>query len=53
MEEETKKIRMTVNDLRKFRGFESISDEEGGKVVDMIFRLAVLSYNHVKKSHNS
>ncbi|MBI4947790.1 MAG: hypothetical protein HY840_15470 [Bacteroidetes bacterium] len=49
-ENELKIVRMTVNELRKFKVFETKSDEEGEKVIDMLLRLSILSYNHLKKN---
>jgi hypothetical protein len=37
--------RLTVNELRKFRGFEEISDSEAENVIDSLVRLAMIMYN--------
>lgn len=46
-EDELKKVRITVNELRKFKGFESISDEKAGVVIEMLLKLSIICYNHL------
>lgn len=46
-EEKTKtnEGKLTVEELRKCRGFEEISESEGNEIIDSLFQLAVIVYN--------
>jgi len=35
---------MTVEELRRFKQFENISEEEGEKVIDSLVQLAIIAY---------
>jgi hypothetical protein len=36
--------KLTVTELRKFKGFEDISEEEGEKLIDALHQLTVICY---------
>jgi Cys-tRNA synthase (O-phospho-L-seryl-tRNA:Cys-tRNA synthase) len=46
-EDEFKKVRITVDELRKFKGFESVTDEKGEKVIDMLMTFTKICYGHL------
>lgn len=37
--------KLTVEELRKCRGFEEISESEGNEIIESLFQLAVIVYN--------
>lgn len=39
------KIRLTNDELRKFKGFETISDSESENIIDSLVKLAIITYN--------
>lgn len=39
------KIRLTNDELRKFKGFETISDSECENIIDSLVKLAIITYN--------
>jgi len=39
------KIRLTNNELRKFKEFETISDSECEDIIDSLVKLAIITYN--------
>lgn len=39
------KIRLTNDELRKFKGFEGISDLECESIIDSLVKLAIITYN--------
>lgn len=39
------KIKLTNNELRKFKGFEVISDSECENIIDALVKLAIIVYN--------
>lgn len=45
--------RMTVEELRKFDGFQNISEEEAGQIIDFLVQLARIEYeimlNNIEK----
>jgi len=50
MDKKTKKHkRLTIAELRKFRGFDSISDEEAENTISTLEKLSVLFYSLYKK----
>lgn len=42
--DDTENWRMTVKELRKFEGFENISEEEAEKVIDSLVQLALIVF---------
>ncbi|WP_338841151.1 hypothetical protein [Flavobacterium ginsenosidimutans] len=46
-EEKTKtnEGKLTVEELRRCRGFEEISESEGNEIIESLFQLAVIVYN--------
>ena len=46
-EDELKKVRITVDELRKFKGFESLSDEKAEEVIEMLLKFSILCYNQI------
>ena len=50
MDKKTKKHkRLTIAELRQFKGFDSISDEEGENTIGTLEKLSVLFYSLYKK----
>lgn len=39
------KVRLTTNELRKFKGFETVSDSEAESIIDSLVKLAIITYN--------
>ena len=39
------KLRLTNKELRKFKGFENISDSECEEIIDSLLKLAMIVYN--------
>ena len=39
------KLKLTFKELRKFEGFENISDSECEEIIDSLLKLAVIVYN--------
>lgn len=37
--------RLTIDELRKCKGFEEISESEGTEIIESLFRLAVITFN--------
>ena len=42
---DNEKIKITIKELRKFNGFENISDSECEEIIDSLLKLAVIVYN--------
>ncbi|KFC57859.1 hypothetical protein [Flavobacterium gilvum] len=43
--EENEKIRLTIDELRKFEGFETITDSDAETIIESLFQLAIIGYN--------
>lgn len=43
--EENAPKRITVEQLRKYKGFENVSDEEASNIVETLYKLAVIAYH--------
>ena len=39
------KIRLTNDELRKFKAFETISDSDCENIIDSLVKLAIITYN--------
>lgn len=39
------KVRLTTNELRKFKGFETVSDSEAESIIDSLVQIAIIAYN--------
>lgn len=39
------KIRLTNDELREIKGFETISDSECDNIIDSLVKLAIITYN--------
>lgn len=37
--------RLTIDELRRCKGFEEISESEGTEIIESLFRLAVITFN--------
>lgn len=37
--------RLTIEELRKFKGFEEISESEVKEIIESLFQLAIIAYN--------
>ena len=37
--------RLTIEELRKFKGFEEISESEAKEIIESLFQLAIIGYN--------
>lgn len=37
--------RLTIEELRKFRGFEQISESEAKEIIESLYQLAIIGYN--------
>lgn len=37
--------RLTIEELRKFRGFEEISESEAKEIIESLYQLAIIGYN--------
>lgn len=37
--------RLTIEELRKFKGFEEISESEAKEIIETLFQLAIIAYN--------
>ena len=44
-EDNSSNWRLTVKELRRCKGFENITDEEGEKVIDNLVQLSLISFN--------
>lgn len=42
---DNEKIKITIEELRKFKGFETISDSEAESIIDSLAQLAIIAYN--------
>lgn len=38
--------RLTIDELRKCKGFETISESEGSEIIESLFQLAVIALNY-------
>lgn len=43
--EEKQELKITSEELRKFRGCDKISDFEVQEIIESLFRLAIITYN--------
>lgn len=51
--EENAPKRITVEQLRKYKGFENVSDEEAGNIVETLYKLAVIAYHcYIEQENN-
>lgn len=41
---EIKKDRLTIEEVREFKDFENISDEEAQELIDFLYELSILTY---------
>ncbi|MCG2610645.1 hypothetical protein LZZ90_03905 [Flavobacterium sp. SM15] len=39
------KIKLTIEELRKFKGFEAVSDSDAENIIDSLAQLAIIAYN--------
>lgn len=39
------KVKITIKELRKFKGFENISDSECEEIIESLLKLSVIVYN--------
>ena len=39
------KVKITIKELRKFKGFENISDSECEEIIECLLKLSVIVYN--------
>ena len=37
--------RLTIDELRRCKGFETISESEGTEIIESLFRLAMITFN--------
>lgn len=37
--------KLTIEELRRFKGFETVSESDGQDIIESLFRLAVIVYN--------
>lgn len=37
--------RLTIDELRRCKGFEEISESEGTEIIESLFRLAIITFN--------
>jgi hypothetical protein len=37
--------RLTIEELRKYEGFEEISESEATEIIESLFQLAIIGYN--------
>ncbi len=37
--------RLTIDELRKCKGFETVSDAEGAEIIESLFQLSLIVYN--------
>jgi len=44
--------KLTIEELRKYKGCERLSVEEATRVCDELYRLSLLCYTHYSKNHN-
>lgn len=44
-DQKQKAKKLTIEELRTFKGFEAISESEGQDIIESLFRLAVIVYN--------
>ncbi len=42
---DNEKIKITIKELRKFKGFENISDSECEEIIDSLLKLSIIVYN--------
>jgi len=47
---EINRVRITPEELRKYKGFESISDAKAEQVIDILLKLSIMCYNHLEKT---
>ncbi len=38
--------RLTLEDLRKFKGFADVSDSEGEEIIESLYRLSLIAFNN-------
>lgn len=38
-------VKLTIEELRSCKGFETVSESEGQEIIDSLFQLAVIVYN--------
>ena len=43
--EDSNQVKLTIEELKKFNGFETISNSEAEEIIDSLFRLAIVMYN--------
>jgi len=46
------KERLTIEDVRKHKGFENCTDEQINAVIDTVEQLALLIYRRINRTHN-
>jgi hypothetical protein len=37
--------RLTIEELRKFKGFEDLTENEANEIIESLFQLAIIGYN--------
>lgn len=42
---ENNQVKLTIEELRSCKGFETVSESEGQDIIESLFRLAVIVYN--------
>jgi len=45
-EKKIDQVKLTIEELRSCKGFETVSESEGQDIIESLFRLAVLVYNY-------
>ena len=43
-------LKITKEELKKFKGLEKISDDESKKIIDGLYRMAIISYKLYKEN---
>ena len=43
--EDSNQVKLTIEELKKFNGFETISNSEAEVIIDSLVRLAMIMYN--------
>jgi len=51
--EENAPKRITVEQLRKYKGFENVSEEEANNIVETLYQLAVIAYYCYMEQENN
>lgn len=49
-EDELKKIRISATELRKFKGFETLSDEKAEETINLLLKLSEVCYSNLKNA---